>query len=405
MHIRSSWVLPSLFLLYALNYMDRSVLGMVGETVQRDMGFSDAQMGILHSLLLIALLFLLLPCSALNDLRGRRSMLGFAAALWSAAMLGTGLATGFASFAAARLAGSVNDAFTGSGGTSWLSDLYPPEKRGRILGLFLMSAPMGMALGTLTGGAVLAVTGSWRAAFFLFVGPGIGLALLMPHLPDTQIPARRRYFVGVSAMLRSRSLVLAGLAAGLYNVVLYSYQAWTPGLLLRAYALQNGTAGLMFSAMLLASTVGPWLGGNMADRWQRRTNTGRVCAAALGVALCVVSKLFFYGCVGRVGLPVILMLGLLDGVLTMLPLPLFFNLVQDVADVRYRSVAVGIMGALSFLAGGAWGPVAAGVLSGVFGGGAEGLRAALLLLALCGTGAVLLCLALKPYYRRERRDG
>lgn len=74
---------------------------------------------------------------------------------------------------------------------------------------------MGMALGTLTGGAVLAVTGSWRAAFFLFAGPGIGLALLMPHLPDTQIPARRRYFVGVSAVLRSRSLVLAGLAAGL----------------------------------------------------------------------------------------------------------------------------------------------------------------------------------------------
>lgn len=93
MHIRSSWVLPSLFLLYALNHMARSVLGMVGETVQRDMGFSDVQMGILHSLLLVALFFLLLSCSALNDLRGGRSMLGFAAALWSAAMLGTGLGT------------------------------------------------------------------------------------------------------------------------------------------------------------------------------------------------------------------------------------------------------------------------------------------------------------------------
>ena len=105
-------LLPVLFLLYALNFTDRSALGVLGGAIQADMGLSDAGMGLIHSALLISLPLLILPAAALNDIVGRRRMLSLAAALWSGATALAGGAAGFVSFGTARFLAGVNEAFT-----------------------------------------------------------------------------------------------------------------------------------------------------------------------------------------------------------------------------------------------------------------------------------------------------
>ena len=50
----SRYLLPVLVLLYSMNFMDRSVLGIVGDALKADLCLSDAQLGLLHSVLLIA---------------------------------------------------------------------------------------------------------------------------------------------------------------------------------------------------------------------------------------------------------------------------------------------------------------------------------------------------------------
>ena len=129
-------LLPVLFLLYALNFTDRSALGVLGGAIQADMGLSDAGMGLIHSALLISLPLLILPAAALNDIVGRRRMLSLAAALWSGATALAGGAAGFVSFGTARFLAGVNEAFTGAGASSWLAAMYPPSRRGKVLGLF-----------------------------------------------------------------------------------------------------------------------------------------------------------------------------------------------------------------------------------------------------------------------------
>jgi len=402
----SRFILPVLILIYSMNFMDRSVLGIVGDALKADLGLSDGQLGLLHSVLLISLIFLMLPGAALSDVLGRRRLLSAAAALWAGAMALTGTASGFIHLVCARALGSVNEATMGAGGTAWLACHFPPEKRGRIIGLFQMSTPLGMAVGTLAGGTLLAFTGSWRAAFFLFVLPGIFCALLIPLLPDRQISAGKGYFRDMFGLLRRRTLVLTGLGAGFYCIAKFAYQTWLPVLLLRSYeGLQPGMAGAMAGAFLLMGVVGPVIGGCFSDMLNRRSRSGRVYAIILCLALVTISKFLLYQLVGRVSLPVIFAYGLFDGILTMMPLPIYFSMVQDVVKDRFRSGACGLMGAIIYLSGGAWGPLLTGFFSDFFGGGAEGLRAAELCLLSFLILSILFFASETGIYAREKLTG
>src|SRR5207302_1682972 len=83
-----------------------------------------------------------------------------------------------------RLFVGVGEAAYGPAAPAILADLYPVERRGRILAFFYVAIPVGSALGYLLAGAVLKAGLSWRWAFYLVVPPGIVLALLSMLRPD-----------------------------------------------------------------------------------------------------------------------------------------------------------------------------------------------------------------------------
>ena len=398
------YLLPVLILLYSMNFMDRSVLSIVGDALKADLGLTDGQLGLLHSILLIMLIFLIIPGAAFCDILGRRRLLSAAAAIWTGAMALTGTATGLMHLIFARALGSINEATMGAGGTSWLASYFPAEKRGRVIGIFQMSAPLGMALGTLIGGVILAMTGSWRLTFFFFVVPGLACAIAMPLLPDNQAPAGKGYFRALPGLLRKRTLVLCGIGAGFYCIAKFAYQAWLPVLLLRSYeGLSPVMAGAMAGAFLLIGAAGPLLGGSFSDWFNKRTPSGRVYAIVICMGVVAVSKFVLYYMVGLVSLPVLFAYGLFDGLLTMLPLPIYFTMAQDVVEDRFRGGACGLMGGIIYLVGGAWGPLLVGFFSDLFGGGATGLRMAELVLLTClALSMAVFSLAVKPYAKERR---
>ena len=122
------WLLPVLVALYSMNYMDRSVLGIVGEALKADMGLSDAQLGMIHSILMAALILIFIPASMLNDLWSRQKAVSLCTGLWGLAMAGTAAASGFWSLTAARILGSVNEAVLAPGGAA-----VPTRRRDYLL--------------------------------------------------------------------------------------------------------------------------------------------------------------------------------------------------------------------------------------------------------------------------------
>ena len=373
--IRSHSVLIVVTGLYVANFMDRSVIAVVLEPMKLDLGLTDAQAGLVQSILLLCLPLILIPSSLALDIWGRKRILILVTLAWSLGTLGTGLATGFVLLLAARAVCSWGEAGFGSGGTSWIAMSYPPEKRSRMLGIFGLSAPLGMALGTFGGGLLVAMTGSWRTPFLLLIVPGIILVVGLLFLKDYDSGVsedKRRigfYLADTAKLFRNRTLIIVGFATAAYCFVKFSYQGWVPTMLVRNYGLDCMQAGHLFTLMVLAGMLGPIFGGIAADWRQKSSPIGRPQMAVLFLCAITLSKAVFYGLMGHVPLAAIVAVGIADSIITMAPIPVYFTVVQDVVPVRLKSTAVGLFGTIVFLGGGAWGPIAVGALSDRLGGG------------------------------------
>ena len=103
--------------------------------------------------------------------------------VWSAATVGSGLATTFALLILARALTGVGEASYTVVTPSLISDFYPADRRGRAMAIFYAAIPIGSAVGFVLGGAINAHWG-WRAAFFVAGVPGAALAALLLMFRD-----------------------------------------------------------------------------------------------------------------------------------------------------------------------------------------------------------------------------
>ena len=91
-----NYALAVLFLGYVVNFVDRSILGIMLEPIKLDLDLSDSQLGLLGGLA-FALFYTTLgvPIAALADRTSRVRILSAAMIIWSAMTAICGLATSF----------------------------------------------------------------------------------------------------------------------------------------------------------------------------------------------------------------------------------------------------------------------------------------------------------------------
>jgi len=176
--LRRHYVLALLVLVYATNYLDRTVLQSVLEPIKQEFHVGDDILGLLGGLT-FALFYgaLGLPIAMLADRYNRRNIIAVSCAIWSAMTVLSGMVVSFWQLAAARVGVGIGEA----GGTppahSMLADIYPMKERGRAMGIYTMGIPIGVLFGFLIGGNVAAQHG-WRASFLVVGLPGVFFALL-----------------------------------------------------------------------------------------------------------------------------------------------------------------------------------------------------------------------------------
>ena len=151
---RPAWTLFVLFLLNALNFFDRSILGAIVEPLRREWSLSDAQVGWIGTAFTLLYAVVGLPLGRLADRAVRTRLLGAGALLWSAMTALSGLATSFASLFASRLGVGVGEAVCAPAAASLIGDLFPSERRGRATAVFMLGLPIGLGLSYAVGGAV-----------------------------------------------------------------------------------------------------------------------------------------------------------------------------------------------------------------------------------------------------------
>lgn len=377
---QSVLLLVVLSLLMLLDYAVRGILNISLDAIKADFGLTDAQAGMLPSLLQLGIALFTLPAAMLADRMTRRRVIMLMALVWSIFSIFTAMVTQFWQLALSRFMVGTGEAGYGPAGTTWIGVAFPKEKRARVIGIFMSCFPLGTVIASVVGGILLTATHNWRIGFYIFGIPGIILAFAVLFLHDYGVTKQegegvfsRQYFSDWGRLFRSRSYVLFVLASVFMYFLVFANLSWAAVLVMRTYNVDAMTAGLIIAGVNLMALLGP-LGGLMSDAWQKRNHSGRPLFAIVSIGLLITTLFLTLMTAGIVPLPVWVAIYCLVGLMQAFTIPAFMTLPHDVTPVEVRSTAIGIQTLVAQITGGVFGPLLVGVISDALGGGATGIR-------------------------------
>jgi MFS transporter, Spinster family, sphingosine-1-phosphate transporter len=272
--------LAVLALINLFNYLDRFVVSALVESLKGSrLGLTDTRLGLLMTGFIVVYMVTSPLFGALGDRRARPRLIAAGVFVWSLATALSGLAQGFVSLFLARSVVGVGEAAYGTISPGLIADLYPREKRGRVMALFFAAIPVGAALGYVIGGLVDKALG-WRAAFFVAGLPGVALAFLCLRLPDPPRGARDEAQPTPTGGLRAtyarlftaRAFVMTVLGYAAYTFAVGGMAFWMPAFLERARGVPRAEATVQFGAVVVVTgLVGTFVGGWLGDLLLRLT--------------------------------------------------------------------------------------------------------------------------------------
>lgn len=273
----------TLFLLtivYIFNFIDRQILSILQEPIKRDLGLSDAQLGLLTGFA-FALFYVVagIPIARFADRAVRRNIVAWSLAVWSAMTALCGLAQNYTQLLLARIGVGIGEAGCTPPSHSIISGIFPAQRRASALGIYTTGVYVGILFGFLFGGWLNHFLG-WRMAL-LFVGvPGLLLAILVRLTiaePLRQITANvavtpQPTFREVCTLLWSRrSFRYLCIGGALSSFAAYSVLNWIAPFLIRVHGMSTGQLGSLLALSIgLGGGIGTLVSGMLADRLAAR---------------------------------------------------------------------------------------------------------------------------------------
>ena len=302
---RAGTALAVLCGVYVLNFLDRSLLAILAKPIEDSLHISDGQLGLIGGLYFaVFYCFIAIPIGWLADRTNRVNVLSVACAIWSAATAWCGLATGYSQLVIARMAVGVGEAGGVPPSYSLITDLFPPGRRGKALGIYNIGPPIGAALG-IAFGAAIAARYNWRDAFIAVGGAGV-LAALAARLLLREPPrgglddepggaASPSGFRDTLAMFFSRpTLLLAALGSGATQFVTYGTLNFTSLFLMREKGMTLDEIAIWYALLVgIVMSGGMLISGRVIDRLTRRSKAAYALVPAASLALAIPFYLAF----------------------------------------------------------------------------------------------------------------
>jgi MFS family permease len=299
------YALGLMVLVYVVNFIDRSILSILNQSIKEDLGVSDTAMGFLGGIAFaVFYTFVGIPIARLADTGVRRNILAVCLAVWSGMTVLCGLVTNFGQLLAARIGVAVGEAGGSPPSHSMISDLFPPHQRATALGVYALGIPIGSMLGYLFGGWINEMF-DWRTAFLAVGLPGIFLAIIVrltlrepvrgasePNVVEDAVAPPIRTVISFLWQLKSFRFVALG--AGLHAFVFYGVGYWLPTMFFRTHGVGSMSMGQSLFLLGFAGIAGTFLGGYVTDKLGAKDYRWYAWSPALTTIVSVPFALFSF---------------------------------------------------------------------------------------------------------------
>ncbi|MFD5860043.1 MFS transporter [Streptomyces chartreusis] len=317
-----------------MTILDGNIVTVAMPAIQSDLGFSASGLAWVVNAYLIAFGGLLLLVGRLGDLIGRKRMFTAGLAVFTAASVLCGVATGQGVLVAARALQGVGGAMTSAVVLGMLVALFPePREQARAIAVFSAVGAAGGALGTFLGGALTeALNWHWIFLINLPIGVVALLAAVRVLEPD------RGAGLGRGADYPGAALVTGALMLTVYVIVGAGDRGLAPTLLLTSLALT------LFVAFTLrqARAARPLL--------RLRLFGSRVLSGANAVQLLMIATMYGFQFIGALYLQRVLGYGELLTGTAFLPAPIAIGVLMLGLSARtvgrfgaYRVLLAGLL--------------------------------------------------------------
>ena len=307
-------LLPLLFLLYLVCYLDRSNVGMAALQMNKALKFGAGAFGFGAGVFFLGYSLFEVPSNLILARVGARRWIARIAITWGLLSCALMWVTTASQFYVVRFLLGVAEAGFFPGVVYYLGRWYPKVYRARAFAVFMIAIPISQALGGPVGGALLGLNGvghlaGWQWLFLIEGLPSILLGVVaLGYLTERPQEARwltpeqrdwlaRRIDEEQSQTAAAPVSVLRALGNPLvwmltvpyfaFYTVGLAYVLWAPILVRDALGTSNAATGLVIGLISAFATLTYFIAAWLSDRSDER------CAvASLGLALSCT------GCIG-----------------------------------------------------------------------------------------------------------
>jgi MFS transporter, ACS family, tartrate transporter len=300
---RLTWrLLPFLFLLYIVAYLDRINVGFAALQMKQQLAFTDAVYGLGAGMFFGGYFFFQVPSNLVLERVGARRWIALLMIAWGVISASMALVSGPRSFYGLRFLLGAAEAGFFPGVLLYLKSWFPAQARARSVARFMTAAPLSGVIGGPISGALLGLhlVGGLAGWQWMFLMEGIPAVLLgvvtFAYLVDCPEDAnwlagderawlietlhRERSEVreigskGVFAAFRSGRIWMLALVYFGLNTVSYGISLWLPTVIKSLSGVGNFTIGVLSAIPYIAAAVAMVLVGLHSDQsGERRWHT------------------------------------------------------------------------------------------------------------------------------------
>ncbi len=407
-------IMPFLFLLYIIAYIDRINVGFAALQMQQQLGFSDKVYGAGAGMFFFGYLLFQVPSNWVLERVGARRWIAVLIFSWGVVSCAMMLIVSVKSFYAMRFLLGTTEAGFFPGMIFYLKLWFPPSARARAVALFMTASPMAGVVGGPISGALLGLhhagLAGWQWMFLLEGVPAILMSVVvLSYLKDkpqdaTWLTDAERSWL--STKLNAERMALPSVGVRPWHVIfywrvwllsfvyfgmstaIYGITFWLPKLIQSHSDFSNLQIGFISSLPYIVAAVAMVLVGHSSDRANERRLHVSLCAVVGTLSLVVAA---YTGSFVILMITLSLALAAADSMYGP-----FWALPTTMLPSTISAISIAFINSLGNL-GGYVGPYAIGLLKTSSGAYRQGL------LAVAGLLAITACVAslLHPSQRPE----